>query len=123
MGASGGWPSCPALVAWQLFSAQGLKVKDAEAVFRLLDEDRSNGISMDELIAGVASLQGPAKSLDLAVLSENHGRLHRVMSSVMKRLEGIERALASGTFSPRSQRSSSHEPLGPQPEEPDSWAL
>lgn len=27
------------------FSAQGLKVKNAEAVFRLLDEDRSNGIS------------------------------------------------------------------------------
>lgn len=103
------------------FSAQGLKVKDAEAVFRLLDEDRSNGISMDELIAGVAALQGPAKSLDLAVLTENHGRLHRAMASVTKRLESIERSLASARLrSPSKER----EQRGPiQSEEADSWAL
>lgn len=103
------------------FSAQGLKVKDAEAVFRLLDEDRSNGISMDELIAGVAALQGPAKSLDLAVLTENHGRLHRAMASVTKRLESIERSLAPAR--PRSP-SKEREQRGPiQSEEADSWAL
>lgn len=103
------------------FSAQGLKVKDAEAVFRLLDEDRSNGISMDELIAGVAALQGPAKSLDLAVLTENHGRLHRVMTSVMKRLESIERSVATRSRSPREERQERRGPI--QSEEADSWAL
>lgn len=104
------------------FSAQGLKIKNAEAVFRLLDEDRSNGISMDELIAGVAALQGPAKSLDLAVLTENHGRLHGVMASVMKRLDGIERSLAPvRSRSPSKERQERRGPI--QSEEADSWAL
>jgi len=108
------------------FSAQGLKVKDAEAVFRLLDEDNSNSISMDELIAGVSALQGPAKSLDLAVLTENHGRLLRAMGSMTKRLDNIDKHLALSS-SPRSTRSPSKERRAQQDatqsELDGSWAL
>ena len=73
------------------FAAQGLRVKDARKVFKLLDEDGSNGITMDELIQGVSSLQGPARSLDLAMLNESHMQLLRMMRSLVKRCEEKER--------------------------------
>lgn len=97
------------------FSAQGLKVKDASAVFKLLDEDGSNGISMDELIAGVAALQGPARSLDLANLIEDQRQLRKSMKGLLRRLdrmEILESQLASQVLS--SSRNTT---------EPDSWSL
>ena len=48
------------------------------------------------------------------VLTENHGRLHRVMTSVMKRLEGIERSLAPvRSRSPSKERPERHGPIQP----------
>ncbi|CAK9073275.1 unnamed protein product [Durusdinium trenchii] len=56
----------------QWFAAQGLSIADADEVFTLLDADRSETMTIDELITGVARLHGAARSLDLAILAENH---------------------------------------------------
>jgi len=57
------------------FEAQGLNMEDANAVFRLLDKDGSQSITMDELIKGVNQLKGPARSLDLLMMTERNAQL------------------------------------------------
>ena len=43
---------------------------------------------MDELILGVAKLHGPARSLDLAILAENHRQLMQQTEKLLARVGG-----------------------------------
>jgi len=62
------WKDCVLnehIIAW--FAGQGLSLRDADAVFGLLETDGSGSINAAELVDGVSRLQGPARALDLAM--------------------------------------------------------
>merc|ERR1712100_250245 len=52
----------------QWLMSMELDVRDVEAVFHLLDVDHSTRLTMEEVMAGISQLKGPARSLDLASL-------------------------------------------------------
>lgn len=70
----------------QWFAAQGLSIRDPDEVFTLLDADRSETMTIDELIVGVAKLHGPARSLDLAILAESQRKLQLITEELVGRL-------------------------------------
>lgn len=77
----------------QWFAAQGLSIRDPDEVFTLLDADRSETMTIDELIVGVAKLHGPARSLDLAILAEQQRQLQLLteqLAASVKRGEEME---------------------------------
>eukprot|EP00746_Dinoflagellata_sp_MGD_P067347 gnl/MRDRNA2_/MRDRNA2_27797_c0_seq2.p1 gnl/MRDRNA2_/MRDRNA2_27797_c0~~gnl/MRDRNA2_/MRDRNA2_27797_c0_seq2.p1 ORF type:complete len:614 (+),score=110.13 gnl/MRDRNA2_/MRDRNA2_27797_c0_seq2:82-1923(+) len=57
------------------FKTIGLHVAEAHALFRLLDLDDSNTVSISEFIMGCARLKGEAKSIDLATLMYENKRM------------------------------------------------
>ena len=70
------------------FEAQGLNVEDANTVFSLIDRDNSQTITMHELIKGVNQLKGPARSLDLVMMTERHNQLMDQMTDLLERWGG-----------------------------------
>eukprot|EP00928_Gymnodinium_smaydae_P024163 TRINITY_DN19642_c0_g1_i1.p1 TRINITY_DN19642_c0_g1~~TRINITY_DN19642_c0_g1_i1.p1 ORF type:complete len:560 (-),score=111.03 TRINITY_DN19642_c0_g1_i1:240-1877(-) len=60
-------------------SSMELETRDAELVFRLIDESDDGEVSFAELVAGVARLKGSARSLDLLAL-------RRAQDDLVKRL-------------------------------------
>mmetsp|Transcript_12654 Transcript_12654/g.22720 ORF Transcript_12654/g.22720 Transcript_12654/m.22720 type:complete len:144 (-) Transcript_12654:22-453(-) len=69
--------------------AQGLDVSDAKLLFDLMD-DGSGVLELQELVKGVAKLKGPAKSLDLAVLSKEGQDHARRMAQFERKLQHLE---------------------------------
>ena len=67
------------------FGAQGLPIRDPDVVFDLLDTDKSQSISMDELVSGVSQLQGVAHQVDIAVLKQNQQYLVGMIEKLMER--------------------------------------
>merc|ERR1719327_2291604 len=63
------------------FQLLGIEVDDTERLFRLLDEDGSNEVSIDEFINGCLHLRGTAKSIDL----------YQVMSQLKQIQHSIDR--------------------------------
>ena len=66
------------------FGAQGLPIRDPDVVFDLLDTDKSQSISMDELVSGVSQLQGVAHGVDIAVLKRNQQYLVGLIEKLME---------------------------------------
>jgi hypothetical protein len=50
------------------FNALKLDVSDARTLFKLLDYDQSNEISIDEFVSGCFRLQGESRSLDMKIM-------------------------------------------------------
>eukprot|EP00441_Pelagodinium_beii_P032083 CAMPEP_0197632456 /NCGR_PEP_ID=MMETSP1338-20131121/9197_1 /TAXON_ID=43686 ORGANISM="Pelagodinium beii, Strain RCC1491" /NCGR_SAMPLE_ID=MMETSP1338 /ASSEMBLY_ACC=CAM_ASM_000754 /LENGTH=612 /DNA_ID=CAMNT_0043204021 /DNA_START=76 /DNA_END=1911 /DNA_ORIENTATION=+ len=50
------------------FTSMKLDVSDAKTLFKLLDDDNSNSISIDEFVDGVHGLMGEASSLDSKIM-------------------------------------------------------
>eukprot|EP00441_Pelagodinium_beii_P044398 CAMPEP_0197632060 /NCGR_PEP_ID=MMETSP1338-20131121/8991_1 /TAXON_ID=43686 ORGANISM="Pelagodinium beii, Strain RCC1491" /NCGR_SAMPLE_ID=MMETSP1338 /ASSEMBLY_ACC=CAM_ASM_000754 /LENGTH=619 /DNA_ID=CAMNT_0043203609 /DNA_START=6 /DNA_END=1865 /DNA_ORIENTATION=- len=50
------------------FQSMKLDVKDAKTIFRLLDSDNSNSISIDEFVDGIWGLLGEASNLDSKIM-------------------------------------------------------
>jgi hypothetical protein len=67
------------------FGAQGLPIRDPDVVFDLLDTDKSQSISVDELVSGVSQLQGVAHGVDIAVLKQNQQYLVGMIEKLMER--------------------------------------
>jgi hypothetical protein len=66
----------------QWLAAQGLDPSDAHSLFLLMD-DGSGELTAEELVHGVASLKGPARSLDLARLISNvEAKEMRILSKI-----------------------------------------
>mmetsp|Transcript_49127 Transcript_49127/g.116997 ORF Transcript_49127/g.116997 Transcript_49127/m.116997 type:complete len:1543 (-) Transcript_49127:199-4827(-) len=59
----------PSVQLW--LSAMGLDSSDAENLFTLLAEDKGS-LTAEELVKGTSRLKGAARSLDLAILMEEH---------------------------------------------------
>lgn len=53
----------------------GWRVEQAEDLFRMLDDDQSGEISIDEFIAGCTRLQGHARAIDFAAFVASFNRL------------------------------------------------
>jgi hypothetical protein len=68
---------------WML--AQGLDTSDAPNLFELMD-DGSGELSSDELIKGVSKLKGPARELDLALLTRDTADREKV---ILMKLDAI----------------------------------
>ncbi|CAK0809786.1 unnamed protein product, partial [Prorocentrum cordatum] len=64
-------------------SSLGLDPSDAAALFTLLDADNEGTVSKAELINGIASLQGQARSLDVHLCMRRQSDLIRLLSSIV----------------------------------------
>ncbi|CAJ1457318.1 unnamed protein product [Effrenium voratum] len=89
------------------FGAQGLVVRDPEAaalvaekVFNLIDTDKSESISMSELVCGVSLLKGPASSLDLAILKERQDHLQSLVETMQSNSESTRFTVLWAIFIP-----------------------
>merc|ERR1712113_788835 len=66
------------------FSALDLDVSQAELWFRLLDQDGSHLVSLDEFLAGCMRLRGQAKSIDVNMLLHASRRLFDRLNHLME---------------------------------------
>ena len=99
------------------FEAQGLNVEDANTVFSLIDKDCSQSITMEELIRGVSQLKGPARSLDLVLMTERQSELIQQLTDLLTRhshLRSLKETTSNGTglFSSVASKEFSETPLG-----------
>jgi len=85
----------PEVITW--LSSMGLDAEDAEKIFRLLDSDGDNAVSLEELAVGVGHLKGHARSVDLVTcineqrdLSLDVSKLHEEVSMLVRRLMATE---------------------------------
>jgi len=62
-----GYLDCPQMSEY--FRAINVDPSEAESVFNLLDNDQSGAIDTDEFLHGCIRLRGPARALELALLS------------------------------------------------------
>ena len=67
-------------------------------VFNLIDTDKSESISMSELVCGVSLLKGPASSLDLAILKERQDHLQSLVETMQSNSESIRFHCFMGHF-------------------------
>jgi len=65
------------------FQALGLDPNDTERLFRLIDDDESGGVDVEEFLAGCLRLKGQARSIDI------HALLHD-LRKLFARLESME---------------------------------
>merc|ERR1712014_291523 len=76
------------------FEGQGLNLSDADRVFELLETDGDGKLSVEEIVCGVFRLQGPARSLDLAVLSKElyegtEGQVRDALECILGKLQTL----------------------------------
>eukprot|EP00930_Biecheleria_cincta_P071644 TRINITY_DN59116_c0_g1_i1.p1 TRINITY_DN59116_c0_g1~~TRINITY_DN59116_c0_g1_i1.p1 ORF type:complete len:676 (-),score=104.39 TRINITY_DN59116_c0_g1_i1:74-2044(-) len=72
------------------FSTMKLDVGDAKALFRLLDYDQSNEITIDEFVAGCAQLQGEARSLDAKIMQFELKWLKEAVTEVFQVVRNLQ---------------------------------
>merc|ERR1712178_502067 len=81
----------------ELFRALNIDASEARGLFQLIDEDQSGTLTAEELMQGWVRLQGPAKSLDLALHMRQYETTTRNIQRVLKRRnakqEGIKQAI------------------------------
>merc|ERR1712032_968028 len=65
------------------FAVLGLGIMEAKNLFRLLDLDNSNDVSIGEFLTGCFRLKGDAKQLDLATLMYENKRMIERMTRFM----------------------------------------
>jgi len=84
------------------FQSMKLDVKEAQTIFRLLDKDNSNSISIEEFVEGIASLMGEASSLDSKIM-------HFELMYVKEQISAVRDILSTGNSksSPKGQGSKS----------------
>merc|ERR1712032_910377 len=84
-------------------ATMGLEVSEAQGLFRLLDIDDQDDVTIDDFVWGSLRLKGHAKSIDLCTLLYEH-RKHK--QSVDKSLANIEKMLKTMGASERAVSSS-----------------
>jgi hypothetical protein len=65
----------------------GLETAEATGLFRLLDDDRSGVLNIDEFISGCLALKGMAKRIDAVTLMSQNKRLAKTVLNLMEMTE------------------------------------
>jgi voltage-gated sodium channel len=60
-------------------SSMGLEVGDADALFEFMDTDNDHKVSVEELVHGVETLKGTARSLDLLMCLNRQDEMHQAL--------------------------------------------
>jgi hypothetical protein len=69
------------------FETLDLDLDKAWDIFRLLDDDESGTVSMDEFVEGCLKLRGQARSMDLAILGYDFQRVSAKLGEFMAHVE------------------------------------
>eukprot|EP00971_Amphidinium_carterae_P130330 2581825-Amphidinium_carterae.1 len=69
------------------FQALDLDYNDAWTLFKLLDQDESNAIDVDEFVMGCMRLKGAARNIDMARLNSDTRWMIKRLSKFMRRVE------------------------------------
>jgi hypothetical protein len=72
----------------EFFKAIDVCVSEAEALFRLLDPNRTGSIHFTQFMHGILKLRGPAKSLDLTLLMHETDEMFNLLIDHMTAVEG-----------------------------------
>ena len=115
---------------FSLLSHLGLKPSEASGLFKLLDDDHSGRVGIDEFVNGCVRLKGGAKAVDMVTLMFEHKKMMRVIHSIKWDVAAVERKLGikpskvsdssrgptpapSGRATPRDPAELAREPTGP----------
>merc|ERR1712217_313402 len=66
------------------FSGLGITAEKAWDIFKLIDEDYTGTVSMQEFVEGCLRLRGPAKHIDVACVIYEVRRMQKKFSEFMK---------------------------------------
>merc|ERR1712066_793451 len=77
----------------------GLGVSEARGIFKLLDLDCRDMVSINELVLGLMRLTGHAKGVDIATLMYENKRIMMRLTAFMHYMEDIVNGKAKGTTS------------------------
>lgn len=99
------------------FRTLELDVSQAHALFRLLDNDASGEVGLDEFLAGCMRLKGQAKSLEVNMLLYENRRLFNKMADFMEAVaeQVAPETLEAASRKARSRRGSRQKPTEPPP--------
>jgi len=87
-----------------LLSHLELRPSEATGLFRLLDDDHSSRVSIDEFVNGCIRLKGGAKALDMISLMFEHKKMMRVVRSIKWDVQAMERAFGITPTRPKPHR-------------------
>merc|ERR1712232_372123 len=73
------------------FNAMKLDVSDAVMLFRMLDYDQSDEISIDEFVVGCYKLQGESRSLDMKIMQYEVRFLQEAFTTFGHRMDSIDK--------------------------------
>eukprot|EP00929_Paragymnodinium_shiwhaense_P119381 TRINITY_DN91275_c0_g1_i1.p1 TRINITY_DN91275_c0_g1~~TRINITY_DN91275_c0_g1_i1.p1 ORF type:complete len:708 (-),score=108.70 TRINITY_DN91275_c0_g1_i1:340-2463(-) len=69
-----------------LFQTLGLSSDDLALLFRLIDDDGSGEVNIDEFLDGCLKLKGEAKSIDVHAVWKEVSKLHRVLDTLKSQM-------------------------------------
>merc|ERR1712183_1207456 len=78
----------------EAFKAINVDPSEAKGLFKLLDMNNSGVVDAEEFLCGCMKLRGPAKALDLAILSREVRGMERTLRKYNIR-RGVSRGCAS----------------------------
>merc|ERR1719356_1323396 len=78
----------------QWLSAMEFDVRDADAVFSLVDTSGDGEVSLDELGKGISKLKGPARSLDLALVASKQAAMEAKLAQLLPQSSSAQAKLA-----------------------------
>jgi len=71
------------------FEHLGIPVGDVWDLFKILDEDESSFLNMDEFITGCLRLKGPAKVIDVEKMAYENRHMRKKLGSFMKKTDSM----------------------------------
>jgi len=83
------------------FQAVELSRQEARQLFKLLDVDRSDSLSVEEFVRGTLRLKGPARSVDLAALTYDYNSTKSMLNKIEARVGHIMLMLGKVTTEER----------------------
>lgn len=86
--------------------AMGLRASDSEGLFDLMDPDGDGTVEPEELVAGTNRLRGPARSLDLAHLSQVNGKREK---EILKKIDEVTLKLEGNQANMRANQLVTHD--------------
>eukprot|EP00929_Paragymnodinium_shiwhaense_P025118 TRINITY_DN15266_c0_g1_i1.p1 TRINITY_DN15266_c0_g1~~TRINITY_DN15266_c0_g1_i1.p1 ORF type:complete len:640 (+),score=147.46 TRINITY_DN15266_c0_g1_i1:75-1994(+) len=78
-----------------LLSAQDIHVSDPTLLFKVTDKKLTDTLNAAEMARGLSRLKGPAKSMDLMVLTTEVSKMQKQMAEVHKHVVGLTMATSS----------------------------
>merc|ERR1712135_39839 len=90
------------------FAQVGLDIQDATSFFKILDQDDSEELSIEEFVMGCVRFKGRANRMDLEVMIMDTKKLMKKMAKMQEKFSQRLTTIESAVVEPSEDRLSSH---------------